>query len=900
MITNKKSKLTATFAIVLLMVSAFAIMVIPTNAQEPLIDNGSIPLPSGVTPDETYQAIAHMSFRPNPVGVNQPILVNLWLQPPVHVNKYFKDCYLVTLTNPTGQEIEIGPISSYQGDATAWFEYTPTEVGTWQIQFDFLGAYFPAGYYNTTGSFQHGALVNFNASAYYLPDTDGPYDLVVQEEQVLSWPPAPLPTDYWTRPVSIENREWWPILGNYPPTGITGYPGVGGWPEDTNRYINNYDFVPYVQGPKSAHIVWKRQDNTGGLIGGPAGIFSFTSGGNTPSIIFNGLCYDTVTKVVDGEMQSVWECYDLRTGEVYWDMSDTSRRPNMISYFGVIIETVPGEAATTRAGGIDVGLLYVGGGRYIKYNPWSMSVMYDIDISPLSSATFYADPWFLSTQNLGGGEYRLVNWTIIGDQWFPSGTNFRMGVLNNISWPFSALGTVDFEAGVAVETYDMHTPATGGVGAGFDVEYDERLVGASLETGEVLWNITCSEFAPLGIAGVFSGSSEIADHGKFALRMNDGHLHCWNIKTGEHLWESELSSWPWGTFGNYGSTSYGGMLLEFQYDAIVAYDWDDGSIIWEYKAPTPYQYETPYYDGDHVGMYPWFTGTAQIADGVLYTYTTEHSPSQPTMRGQRLHAIDLSTGTGIWNLTGNMSPGAIADGYLTASNSYNGYMYVIGKGQSETTVTGPDTAVPLGTAITIRGKVLDMSPAQPGTPCVDANSMATQMQYLHMQHPIDGVGHDEMITGVPVTLTAIDSDGNGYNIGTVTSEGYYGTFGKSWTPPKQDTYTIIASFAGDESYGSSGDSTFVTVGPAPSAATPETEPPTTAPPTTAPPTTAPPTSEAPTTAPPTSEAPTTAPPTSEEPSGEAPFPTTEVVILAAIIVAVVIGIGAYWVLRRQK
>jgi hypothetical protein len=227
-------------------------------------------------------------------------------------------------------------------------------------------------------------------------------------------------------------------------------------------------------------------------------------------------------------------------------------------------------------------------------------------------------------------------------------------------------------------------------------------------------------------------------------------------------------------------------------------------------------------------------------------------------------------------------------------------MYVFGKGKSETTVTGPLTAVPLGTALTITGSVLDMSPAQPGTPCVSVESMETQMEYLHMGLPIDGVGHDETITGVPVTLTAVDSDGSSYNIGTVTTTGYHGTFGKAWTPPKQDTYEIVASFEGDDSYGSSSASTFVTVGPAPSAATPETEPPTTAPPTTAPPTTAPPTTAPPTTAPPTSEAPTTAPPTSEEPSGEAPFPTTEVVILAAVVVAVVIGIGAYWVLRRQK
>ena len=83
-----------------------------------------------------------------------------------------------------------------------------------------------------------------------------------------------------------------------------------------------------------------------------------------------------------------------------------------------------------------------------------------------------------------------------------------------------------------------------------------------------------------------------------------------------------------------------------------------------------------------------------------------------------------------------------------------------------------------------------------------------------------GLWHNETITGVPVTLTAIGSDGTVIDIGTTTTNGYYGTFGKAWTPPKKDTYTIIATFAGDDSYGSSGAATAVTVGPAPATPTP--------------------------------------------------------------------------------
>jgi hypothetical protein len=122
--------------------------------------------------------------------------------------------------------------------------------------------------------------------------------------------------------------------------------------------------------------------------------------------------------------------------------------------------------------------------------------------------------------------------------------------------------------------------------------------------------------------------------------------------------------------------------------------------------------------------------------------------------------------------------------------------------------------MPLGNGIVIKGTVLDQSPAQPNTPCVAKESMTLQMEYLHLQMPIGGIWKNETVTGVPVTLTAIDSTGKVYDLGTVTTNGYYGTFSKSWTPPAEGDYQIIASFAGTESYGSSSASTALSVGPA--------------------------------------------------------------------------------------
>jgi hypothetical protein len=119
-------------------------------------------------------------------------------------------------------------------------------------------------------------------------------------------------------------------------------------------------------------------------------------------------------------------------------------------------------------------------------------------------------------------------------------------------------------------------------------------------------------------------------------------------------------------------------------------------------------------------------------------------------------------------------------------------------------------------------KVLfDMSPGQPNTPCVSKDSMTLQMEHLHMQSPIDGIWHNETLIGVPVSLTALRSDGSSVDLGTVTTDGYYGTFSKSWTPSQEGDYKIIAAFAGDDSYGSSSASTAVSVGPAPATSTTE-------------------------------------------------------------------------------
>ncbi len=811
---KNKSFVTAAIVIALLMTSSALIFsATPIKSAQAQLSTTqlTVDIPVGVTPSSTVLTEAHLSASPKIVGIGQPILINVWLQPNLGTDKLLK--YLtVTITKPSGTKVVYDQITTVTQDSTSWLAYVPDEIGEWKVEFTFPGNYFPAGRYsngfivtNTTGTL-------YSADCYYAPSTATPVDITVQADLVQSWPPAPLPIDYWTRPVHPNNREWWPILGNWPWTGPGGGSMWDALYPDTNIYSSNYLFNAYVQAPNSSHIVWKQQNEL-------AGIFSAMTEQDTawgtidyfPNIILNGRCYQTITKnmwmLVNGTYRllptNVWECYDLRTGEVYWDNTGVgTQTPTVIEYalgpFGL-------------GGGPTADLMYIGGGRLVKYDPYSGAVSANVSIAPLTTGTYYKNGYCLTVQNLGNTvpaaqRYRLINWTTSG-----SSATFASRIASNITWPWSSIGYVDYESNMAVTTISL-TPAGSGVATNTRIEI------SNIVTGQLVQNFTVDK----GF-GTFSGSTNVADHGKFAQRYNDGYWYCWDMATGKQLWKGELTSEPWGTFGTYNMASYGGMIISSQYDGVAALDWDTGKVRWFYKWPTPFAFETPYTGPNGTSVYSFHVHCA-VADGKLYIGCGEHTSTQPATRGWQWNCINITSGEGIWTITAGGSglgdasrvfQGAIADGYAIYNDQYTGYMYVFGKGKSATTVTATDTTVPLGTAVLIKGTVLDESPAQPGTPCVSHDSMTTQMEYLHMQGPIAGLFGNATIAGVPVKLTAISPDGTTIDIGTATTNGYSGVFSATWTPTTQGKYEIIASFASDDSYGSSSATTAVSVGQAP-------------------------------------------------------------------------------------
>ncbi len=817
------SKTVISLSILLLLITSALPTFVPVNAQATqttytnLQEGGSIALPSGVTPDNTEETRAFLSFSPTLIGKGQTLLVNVWLNPALHVSRYFTD-YQIIFTKPDGTTDTVTK-DSYRADTTAYIEYPVDQVGDWKIQFVFPGGYFPAGNYTVySGAFVGSQVWSFSESTYYKPSQTAEQTLTVQEDMVWSWPPAALPTDYWTRPASLENREWWPILGNYPGTGYIG--GGSTWDElypDTNPVWNpTADFHPWVTAPNTAHVVWRRQGAVAGLIGGQAGQYGLSGGGGTPSVVFSGRCYQTYTEPGVG---SVAACYDLRTGDIYYEIPTASGgvTPSYISYVEPGGGSVPGaEAQSTYS--VELISITTGstGARLLKVNPWSGAVT-NISLSPLTTQTnyYYMDSHVLTVQDLGvsaGSErYRLLNWTTDGSGNFASrlvsNTTFARSSLTRSEYSpiadevnnFNNGLLIDFNVGIGATVNAIQLNNSTGI-------YEQmRIQAYKLSDGVALWD-------KLIDTAQYSRSCYIADHGKIAVLTQLGYFLAYDLQTGALAWQSEQMDYPWSSasFGAYALQSGYGLLFREAYDGVYAFDWNTGEIAWKYTSPALAAFESPYTDENGTAVYPFNTG-GFVADGKLFTYNTEHTASWPRTRGWAIRAINVTNGEEVWHLSGEISPGAVADGYLVGSNTWDGYTYIFGKGESQTTVSAPNIALTKGQTAIISGTVLDMSPAQAGTACVSKESMTTQMEYLYMQQPIAGIWGNETITGVPVSIDAVDPNGNSVHIATVTSEGYSGTFSYTWTPELTGDYMITATFMGDDSYGSSFATTYATV-----------------------------------------------------------------------------------------
>ncbi len=790
---------------------------------------GPTAIPAGETADYTIQSQAFLSVSPNPIGVNQELLVNVWTTFPSGEGKY-QVGYTVHITKPDGTTEDVN-LKSYVADGTSWFSYMVDQVGEWQFQFSFAGEYFPAGYF-ISGQYstaREGQFANaiYNPSVYVSPAESPVVSITVQEDMVMSWHSA-LPTDYWSRPIQPNNREWSAVGGNYPWTQplIAGIDGQCSWDDEW--------YGPFVTAPNTPHIVWKQQEALSGIIGGEAGSYSALGRPGTPDVIYMGRAYQTRYETINGVPTNCAVCYNLQTGELYYaiPVANGGVTPTYINYVSPeaasATGTVPGSEASSN---LVVDLLTISGNRLYKIDPFTGRVTTNVSLpSNLGSTYFYRNGYFLS-YNAYETEYfspaenittarsttgYLVNWSTVG-----SSSNFASRIESNQSvtipnslrtiyttGSYGNLGAYDPETGITViEDRFIYGGYYGSNFWAIDLAHG----------GQTLWNISTNVNE---MESGYRPTNTWCRDGRFIAEMELGYWQARDLHTGQILWETHMDDYPWGEFWMYDEAAYMDILYGVGYTGIWALNETNGNVVFHYVDPAV-PFETPYTsDNNTISCYS--VQTIRVADGKLYVSNTEHTPSQPATRGWGLICLDAVTGEKLWKISGTqMSPGAAADGYLTASSAYDGYLYVLGKGQSATTVTATPNIATSGASVMIEGTVLDQSPAQPGTPCVADKSMDTWMDYLQLQMPIDGIYHNVTVEGVTVSLMAIDDNGNPVDIGTATSD-ISGKFAYAWTPPHEGMYKITATFAGSESYGSSWDEANISVEQAAATTSPDT------------------------------------------------------------------------------
>jgi outer membrane protein assembly factor BamB len=325
----------------------------------------------------------------------------------------------------------------------------------------------------------------------------------------------------------------------------------------------------------------------------------------------------------------------------------------------------------------------------------------------------------------------------------------------------------------------------------FVYQYYETMqwVGFNLDTGVPMWGPTEPEtaFNYYDWSGYNPG---VMAYGNLYSGGFGGVLYCFNDLTGELKW----------TYGNggVGNSTYAGLNVFY-------------------------------------GDYPSYVQA--IANGVVYFAADEHTIPNPLYKGCLARALNATSGEEIWTLSEypsewstSGSEWATADGFTTFMNGLDNNIYNLGRGPSATTIQAPLTQITAGNKVIVQGTVTDISAGTKqnqqaadfpsGVPVASDASMKDWMGYVYQQKPLPS-----NFTGVPVSIVAVDPNGNTIPLGTATTDAN-GLFHYTWiTPNVSGDYTVTATFAGTNGYWQSNAVTAMTVAEAPQATAAPTQTP---------------------------------------------------------------------------
>ncbi len=848
----------ATF-LALFIAASMAFVALPVNAQLEV---------------NTYAVI---SVKPNPVGVNQTVFIiggitdqTAWPQPG------WKNI-TVTIQRPDGKKdtLTFDTFSTGIGGTT----YTPKMTGVYKIQL-----HFPRQNRTAPALGQPAGTIMKASSSRVI-------ELVVQKDPIPAYPGFPTPQEYWTRPIDPQIREWASVAGNW--LGMQTY----------TRVVPFNDYAP-----ETPHVLWSRVLDDGGLVGGlTAGYpatdylygddFSCASyehgdayeGKFVSPVVINGILYynlypaqdaTTMTRLGGVTITQTVVAVDIHTGQELWrrTLGDNERLA-----FGQIMYW-----ESQNMIGAFAYLWTVVGATYKAYDP--LTGRWEFSISSVPTGFRVAGPKgeiLIYTLNLMAGWMTLWNSTqaayqsfldiwagdpaqiYYANRWRPHGATIdgRKGYMWNVTIPrfspaFSLKTLIPFDTALI-----CNTAWAGGI-----KQPNPVFAAISLKPGEIgdlKFNVSWPLPYPdthVDIPGpwgtVLFGTPPVDPENRvFIVSVKEVRKHYgFDLDTGKKIWGpttheepdfhsySTVYPYPWGqavvAYGKLFTAGYGG--------EINAYDIKTGKHLWSYPVTDPY---------NEFKWGNWPTPVYLVTDGKIYIAHQEHSGNPPLPRLAPFICLNATTGEEIFRIDGLLrstrwgGQPIIADSIIIWFDSYSNSIFAIGKGPTQTTVTAPDVGVPVGSTVVIRGTVMDVSPGANdpaiklrfpnGVPAVADESMGDWMLYVYKQFP-----RPANVKGVWVKLDAINVyTGEYIDIGGTHTDSA-GMFTVAWNPPKEGLWTILATFPGSKSYWPSFAQTSIAVTAAPAA--------------------------------------------------PAALTTTDLTIIAAVVIAIIIGIANLCIILKKK
>jgi PQQ-like domain len=771
----------------------------------------SLPIAKALTHTESA-TYAFVTASPDPVGVGQTVTVMYWLIEINPLSGANQDNvwhnFTLTITNSDGKTQTI--VNNANSAAGQVYTFAPDKAGNYTFTFNFPGE-----------------QITSSTIDNYFKSSTATTSIVVQQEPTASLPQNPLPSDYWQRPINWENQAWYSIAGNW-------FGDINLW-ESWQAHGNTMGFNPDTVAPQSAHVLWTLPIADGGQIGGS--MYSDIDKSNyfvgksykeywTPPVIINGIMY--YNSPLGIPPRTGVTAVDLLTGKEIW------HNENIPSInFG----TIYSEHNPNEVGGWPY--LWSTGANYTMYDANTGRKILDVTgmagtpvIDPTGQLLVYrmqainASHGFLSMWNAsrGTGSTGTAPWnTWSYDTPAGGALSYTKGIQWNVTVPIFP------QTGTSVAIWAVNDGVVLVTGSKTIQDYQTE-AGYDAIDGHLLWNTNRSigmiqETTALVPGPIANGI--YTEHNKEA-----GTYWAFDIHTGVQLWVTEADPNAWNIVARQGIGD-GNVFMMAGVASGRAYNATNGKLEWEFFAPPAgLESVTPTYPFE--GMYNCLVG------GGLTFLAVSDSHGDQLFRGAKMYAVNMTTGIAEWSIDGfygeaHAGGHALADGYLVAHNMYDNQVYIIGKGRSATTIAALTTVQTLGTSVLIQGTVTDQSPGQTclgipaaGTPAISDASMSEWTSYLYMQK-----AKPANATGVPVSIDALDPNGNLVHLGDATSDAngqYYLKVKTDAFSAGAGTYTVMANFAGTNSYYRSSAETFLsfdeaapTVSPIQLAAQPNTE-----------------------------------------------------------------------------